>query len=215
MQYVSWRVIHSLSFKIQKSLLDRVRTTSRGRGGGAPSLPHDRTPAPTRYREVVLTVSKSDSENCQYDTCERVPSTASAEAYSKPTSTSVSIHLDISSLSARNNAAGSSGARVTSKPSSGCDNPFPIALMYASFRAQQRKNAATCSSFGNSFIVSTSRREKNRVAISSLAKSALMCSTSTPTAASRVTATSATSCECDMLNCKLSSPANAGFPYAL
>ena len=39
--------------------------------------------------------------------------------------------------------AGVSGASVTSNSSSACDNPLPIALMYASLRVQHLKNAAT------------------------------------------------------------------------
>src|SRR5215213_7255356 len=127
---------------------------------------------------------------------------------------SVNNQRDASSSSARNKAGGVPGASVTSNASSGCDNPLPMALMYASLRVQHLKNAATCSSFGNALNASTSACEKKRRAMSSVAKSARMCSTSTPSSASTVTASSATSFECDRLNRKLCSLASAGLPYA-
>src|ERR1051325_1667825 len=61
--------------------------------------------------------------------------------------------------------AGSPGSKVTSKRSSGHDSPSPIALMKASLRVQQLKNASVCKLAGKARNRLTSVAEKNFSAI--------------------------------------------------
>lgn len=78
------------------------------------------------------------------------------------------------------NLAGSPGASVTSNLSSGHESPWPIALMKATFRVQQLKNASACKLTVNERNADTSFAEKNLSATSPVAKSGRICSTSTP-----------------------------------
>ena len=71
--------------------------------------------------------------------------------------------------------AGSSGPSETTKASSGCASPCPVALMKASFRVQQRKKAAGRSASGNASSTARSRGANDRAASAARSGSGRYC----------------------------------------
>ncbi len=80
----------------------------------------------------------------------------------------------------RSKRGGSVRRKLTSKLSSARLRPSPRALMNASLRVQQVRNARGCASGGRERSTPTSAGEKNRSAMRSVAKSASSSSTSIP-----------------------------------